>query len=137
MFRIRKKRPSQRPPLISAPRQDPGLPVQLTRAFLFSVRYAHAWQKLVVDAYRSMPVEWQPHYKTWADIELRPTFDEVIQLIQEAQRQGLITEDEAVSLRAGKSIELHFTSEESQPVLAAQSTRTDSRGGASGDTTHA
>lgn len=121
MFRIKKK-PSRRPPLIAAPRQDPALPVQLTRAFLYSLRHTHAWKQLVLDAYHAMPSEWRPSYKRWADLEIHPTFDELMQLIEEALRQGVLTLDEAAALRAGKPIALHFPSDESQPVLSTQAT---------------
>lgn len=132
MFRIKKK-PSLRPPLIATPGQDPALPVQLTRAFLYSLRHTHAWKKLVLDAYCAMPSEWRPFYKRWADLEIHPTFDELMQLIEEALRQGVLTVDEAAALRAGKSIALHFPSEDSQPVLSTQSEQSDPACCASGD----
>lgn len=126
MFQIKEK--AQRPA-----KQDPSVPIGVTRGLLFSLRYAHAWQKLVLDAYRAMPSEWRPLYKRWADIEIRPTFDELMQLIEAALRQGILTVDEAVALRAAKPIDLHFPSEESQPVLSTESKQSDPACCTSGD----
>lgn len=108
MFRLRKKKPLQRLPLVSAPRQDPAYPMQVTRAFLFSLRYAHAWQQLVLEAYRAMPPEWQPRYRTYAELQISPTFNEILELIDGALQQGFMTDDEAATLAAGKPIPLDF-----------------------------
>lgn len=101
MFKIKHKKKRQS-------EQDPAFPLQCTRAFLFSLRYAHSWQQLLLDAYRAMPTGWQPSYRAYVDLQIKPTFDELVQMIDTASQQGFITEDEAASLRAGKPIELKF-----------------------------
>lgn len=82
--------------------QDPATPRALVRGLILHMRMVYRWQHWLEDVLAVMPVDSQGPYKDWATIELRPSFDDLLRLIERARCEGLITDDECRAVRAGE-----------------------------------
>jgi hypothetical protein len=105
MFRIRRKRAGHKP---VPDDKGPALARDLARALVLHVRILHRWKQMLESVVALMPKESRVRYEMLSTIELRPDFEGVLRMIDQVLAHGLITEEEAVSLRAGQTIQLAF-----------------------------
>lgn len=107
MWRIRKRSKSQS----ENTGGNGGLPDRISprvfcRAVLAQMRFIHKWHPKLVEACALLPADEQKVYEVLVGAELRPSFDEVLRLIEYYRQYSLITDDEAASLRAGQFFEI-------------------------------
>ncbi|MDH5667756.1 MAG: hypothetical protein OEY86_07085 [Nitrospira sp.] len=103
MFRIRRKVK----PVVQEPdrQQDPAVPRFVARQLLALLRATCHAVSAMEDVYKAMPTEGRTPYQHLVGLNLHPAFDEVMRLIDVSEMNGLVTLDEAASIRAGLQIE--------------------------------
>ncbi len=86
-------------------RQNPAVPRFVARQMLGMLRVTHRACSMLEDVLRAMPAEARAPYEHLLGLELQPALNEVMRLIDMSVQRGLLTVDEAASLRAGRTVD--------------------------------
>lgn len=81
------------------------VPKFVARQLLQLLRVAHVACDEMDRLFPLLPADQQQLYAHLAGIDLRPSFFDVMKLIDTSEEHGLLTSDEAATLRAGRYIE--------------------------------
>lgn len=103
MWTIRKPKRAEQ----TTPQEPPNyeVPRWCARQCVALLRITHRAFDQMARMVEVMPPEKRILYQYLADVELRPSFFDALKLISQSEERGLITQDEATSLRAGRSID--------------------------------
>lgn len=85
---------------------DIATPRAFSRGLLLHLRFIHKVHSVLSEACARLSPDQRKIYEDIVSVDLRPSFDEVLRLIDRAQHNGLLTDDEAAGLRAGQAFEI-------------------------------
>ena len=107
MWKIRRKVSSQNERAAEdGDLSDIATPRAFSRGLLLHMRLIHKVHSVLSDACARLSADQRKAYEDIVSVDLRPSFDEVLRLIDRAQHNGLLTDDEALGLRAGQVFEI-------------------------------
>ncbi|WHZ27612.1 MAG: hypothetical protein OJF51_002409 [Nitrospira sp.] len=100
MRKIHKANRAGRTTLQEPPNDE--VPRWCARQCMMLLRMTHFAFDEMAKMVRVMPPEQKTLYQYLADVELRPSFFDALKLIDQSEERGILTQDEAASLRAGR-----------------------------------
>jgi hypothetical protein len=100
VVKIRKPKQAAQP----TPQEPPNyeVPRWNARQCVMLLRMTHFAFDEVGRMVQVMPPEQKALFQYLADVELRPSFFDALKLIDQSEERGILTQDEAASLRAGR-----------------------------------
>jgi len=100
VWKIRKAKRAAQP----TPQEPPNyeVPRWNARQCVMLLRMTHFAFDEMARMVQVMPPEKKVLYQYLADVEIRPSFFDALKLIDQSEERGILTQDEAASLRAGR-----------------------------------
>ena len=82
--------------------QSEAVPRFVVRQMLLLIRMSHLAFQNMNEVFAVLTPELKATYEPFANIEIRPSFDDVMKLIDVAEERGIVLPDEASGIRAAK-----------------------------------